>query len=146
MVYMPTLGEVILSQRSANASYRSRLGSLGKGNGPESLLKLQRAPEIDEVIMSCIDEIWNIYDDDQSGYLDKEECFNFIINSFKGAANKEAEEEKDDKSSDRSDNKLENMNHLREQFEYFFLKVDEDGSGTISKDEMLCFIRELIEI
>ena len=53
---------------------------------------------------------------------------------------------KDDKSSDRSDNKLENMNHLREQFEYFFLKVDEDGSGTISKDEMLCFIKELIEI
>ena len=94
MVYMPTLGEVILSQRSANASYRSRLGSLGKGNGPESLLKLQRAPEIDEVIMSCIDEIWNIYDDDQSGYLDKEGCFNFIIIPSKAQQTKKLKKKK----------------------------------------------------
>ena len=145
MTPMPTLGQIILSHRSANGSKRSRWGSFIKGNGPESLLMLQKAPEIDEIIMSCIDEIWNQYDDDQSGYLDKEECFNFIINSFKGAANKEAEE-KEENESDRSDNKLENQIHLQEQFEYFFSKVDKDGGGTISKDEMLYFIKELIEI
>ena len=42
------------------------------------------APDIDDIIKNCIEEIWNQYDDDESGYLDKEECFNFIIDSFDG--------------------------------------------------------------
>ena len=41
--------------------------------GPQSLLEKQLAPDIDEVIKNCIDTIWDKYDDDDSGYLDKEE-------------------------------------------------------------------------
>ena len=40
------------------------------------------APDIDDIIKNCIEEIWNQYDDDESGYLDKEECFRFIMESF----------------------------------------------------------------
>ena len=43
---------------------------------------MQKAPEIDDVIKNCIDSIWDKYDDDDSGYLDKQECFKFIMESF----------------------------------------------------------------
>ena len=52
--------------------------------GPKSLLEKQQAPDIDEVIKNCIETIWDKYDDDDSGYLDKEECFRFITESFQG--------------------------------------------------------------
>ena len=38
--------------------------------------------DIDDIVMKCIDEIWDKYDADESGYLDKEECFNFISQTF----------------------------------------------------------------
>ena len=34
--------------------------------------------------MNCIEAIWEKYDDDASGYLDKDECFKFIMESFRG--------------------------------------------------------------
>ena len=39
------------------------------------------APDIDDVIRQCIEQIFNQYDDDGSGSLNKDECFNFFMNS-----------------------------------------------------------------
>ena len=41
-------------------------------------------PDSDEIIENCIDAIWDKYDVDQSGYLDKEECFIFMLESVSG--------------------------------------------------------------
>ena len=34
--------------------------------------------DIDMVIAKCVDEIWQVYDEDNSGSLDKEETRNFV--------------------------------------------------------------------
>ena len=34
--------------------------------------------EIDRVIQKCVDEIWSKYDDDNNGFLDKDETKKFV--------------------------------------------------------------------
>ena len=109
------------------------------GELPESLAKFQKAPEIDDVIKNCIDSIWDKYDDDDSGYLDKQECFKFIMESFLAVS-------PDADAADGDASKIDNNSHLKEQFEYFYQKVDVDGSGAVTKNEMLQFIKNMIEI
>ena len=36
---------------------------------------------MNEVLQKCIDQIWFKYDDDNSGYLDREEARKFVIES-----------------------------------------------------------------
>ena len=54
------------------------------GQGPVSLVQKQAMPNVDDILKNCIDAIWKKYDVDDTGYLDKEECFMFIMESVKG--------------------------------------------------------------
>ena len=40
------------------------------------------APSMDKIINHCIDLIWNQYDRDSSGYLDREEAYRFVQESI----------------------------------------------------------------
>ena len=53
-------------------------------------------PSVDEIIKHCIDEIWDKYDDDNNGYLDREETKAFIKDSLKGEDKEDGDQEEDD--------------------------------------------------
>ena len=93
-------------------------------------MQLESFPETDDIIRKCIDQIWEQYDEDNSGYLDREETRRFIISTIG-----EMDEADDDNDDNRDDGFTE------EDFEQCFRKVDVDNSGAISKDEMLTFIK-----
>ena len=79
--------------------------------------------DIDMVIASCVDEIWEVFDDDNSGSLDKAETKKFIRSTLK----------------DMSDG-----NPLSDDdFEQCFKEFDEDGSGLIERVEMINFIKKV---
>lgn len=65
-----------------------------------------------------IDKIWEQYDEDRNGYLDKEEARKFI--------------------EDMSDTLLKSLGHhlSKRVFDDVFEHFDLDKSGTIDKDEM----------
>lgn len=79
--------------------------------------------DIDEVIKKMVDDIWEQYDDDNSGELDKEETRQFVQDNLEEMADGA-------KFNDRD-------------FEQCFLDFDKDGSGTIDKDEMVQFIKRV---
>ena len=79
---------------------------------------------MDKVLKVCVDEIFEHYDDDKNGTLDKEECKKFIMSAI-------------EEMGVGPDNEVFNEN----DFEECFKKVDVDGSGTIDKDEMFKFIK-----
>ena len=60
-------------------------------------------PSVDEIIRHCIDEIWIRYDDDNNGYLDREETRAFIRDSLKGEddGGREEDEEEDKNITDK---------------------------------------------
>ena len=66
-----------------------------------------------------IDTIWNTYDEDMSGELDKEETRNFIQQLLGSEKMTDA-----------------NFNNV-------FAAIDEDGSGLIDKAELAMFVRKL---
>ena len=80
--------------------------------------------DIDMVIASCVDEIWEVFDDDNSGSLDKEETKKFIRSTLQGM------------SSD--GNALSD-----DDFEQCFKEFDDDGSGFIERAEMIAFIKKV---
>ena len=84
----------------------------------------KRTSDIDVVIAKCVQEIWQEYDDDNSGSLDKEETRQFVKNTLG---------DMDAGGKGMSD----------EEFEQCFIEFDEDGSGTIEKHEMIAFIRNI---
>ena len=96
------------------------------------------APHIDDIIRNCIDYIFEHYDDDGSGCLDKEECFNFFMNQVKDFTQDIQETQSEDEEED--------LAKKMEQFDQLYLKVDREGDGTIDKDEMFYFIKELLEL
>ena len=64
------------------ASYRKQdQNNSSMGKGPVSLLSKHAPPDVDEILQNCIDAIWNKYDTDDTGYLDREECFAVIMES-----------------------------------------------------------------
>ena len=95
-------------------------------------------PKLDEIMMRCIDKIWDVYDDDGNGYLDREETRAFIQSSLKG------EPDPNDKEEDEEDD--ENSITNQKYFEACFRRVDEDNSGVISKMEMLKFLKIVAEL
>ena len=82
--------------------------------------------DINKVIEKCVNDIWDSYDDDGSGTLDKDECKQFVINTMKEAMGPEVVETFSD-----------------DDFDSAFSKVDLDGNGTIEKGEMVMFIRRV---
>lgn len=70
-----------------------------------------------------MDEIWEEYDTDNSGSLDKNEAKRFIKNTLT-----EFYDESDISDGD---------------FEAAFHEFDKDGSGTIEKNELAVFVRRM---
>ena len=109
------------------------LAESSQTNGfPGSLL--QEAPGIDDVLKKSIDEIWELYDADESGYLDKEEILKFIRGAIQGKPMDDAADESDDGADDP-------VKLSTAEIEACFRQFDQDGNGVILKDEMTEFIK-----
>jgi Ca2+-binding EF-hand superfamily protein len=80
--------------------------------------------------MGIIDELWDKYDDDNSGALDYSETKNFIRDSLSNLPGDKLGEE------------IPEFND--HAFAEVFNTFDEDGSGTIEKDEMVAFLKHMI--
>ena len=78
---------------------------------------------IDEIIDKTIDDIWDSYDKDKSGFLDKNETKQFVKSTLMEVGDNGAFSE--------------------EEFEKCFKKFDKDGNGQISRDEMKAFIKDV---
>ena len=78
----------------------------------------------EQAIQGVIDQIWDTYDVDKSGALDKEETKKFVQDTLQ------------DMSADGA-----GFNDA--DFEQCFNEFDKDKSGTIEKHEMLLFIKQV---
>ena len=74
--------------------------------------------------MDQVDDIWELYDTDQSGVLNKSQTKNFVIDTLKNLR-------PDDKFSD-------------EAFSDVFKSFDRDNSGNVEKKEMFYFIKHIM--
>ena len=83
-------------------------------------------PTVDSIIGEAVDSIWQKYDKDNSGQLDREETMRF----FQKTLNELGETEEFDEK------------YFEEAFEAF----DKDGSGTISQLEMHIFIKQMVDL
>ena len=77
----------------------------------------------EQAIQGVVDQIWNTYDVDKNGYLDKEETKKFVQETlgYLGSGEK----------------------FYQEAFDEVFAEFDKDKSGTVEKSEMLDFYRQL---
>ena len=78
------------------------------------------------MIKSCVEDIWDQYDEDNSGILDKAECREFIKKTLS-----EIMPGKEDQIYNEPD------------FERVFTDFDINNDGTISKEEMSRFIKKV---
>lgn len=76
------------------------------------------------MLKQCIDEIWQEYDKDYNGYLDKEECKRFILSTVDEM-----------KGTPMPDGDLD--------FDNCFSEIDTNNSGHISKDEMINLFKKV---
>ena len=74
------------------------------------------------VLKRCVEDIWDQYDNDGNGVLDKEETKRFVVEQL--------EEIEEGRMFDDDD------------FDECFRNFDVDGSGTIDKLEMVEFIKK----
>merc|ERR1739844_840068 len=86
-------------------------------------LKMAQSSEIGNVIGKCVDEIWSKYDDDNNGYLDKQETKRFVQDTLADMADGAGFNDDD--------------------FDQCFREFDKDGSGTIERGEMVQFIKQV---
>ena len=78
----------------------------------------------EQAIQGVIDQIWETYDVDKSGALDKEETKKFVQDTLGNLGS-------GDEFSD-------------EAFDEVFSTFDKDNSGTVEKNEMVVFIKQLL--
>ena len=78
----------------------------------------------EQAIQAVIDQIWDTYDDDKSGQLDKKETKKFVQDTLGNLGS-------GDEFSD-------------DAFDEVFGTFDKDGSGTVDKQEMVQFIKQLL--
>ena len=76
---------------------------------------------MEQIIKKCIDDIWKNYYSDNSDFLDKNETMTFVNNTIS-----EMRESGEFSEGD---------------IEACFKEFDEDGNGTISRDDMKIFIK-----
>ena len=78
----------------------------------------------EQAIQGVIDQIWDTYDVDKSGALDKEETKKFVQDTLGNLG-----------SGDE---------FSQEAFDEVFATFDKDNSGTVEKNEMVVFIKQLL--
>lgn len=85
--------------------------------------------EEDKIINDVIDEIWKVYNDDDNEFLDRSEMEKFIYITLI-------------ESGIRQYDRIEDLRN-DENFIRCYNLFDKDNDGTISKDELGSFIREV---
>ena len=90
---------------------------------PKKLEVSQEEDAIDEAMTTYIQNIWEMYDADGNGVLDKDESKQFVQEMMSDLVSAD-HEEIDDAS-----------------FEQIFAMLDTDGSGTIDKQEMFNYLK-----
>ena len=78
----------------------------------------------EQAIQGVIDQIWDTYDVDKSGALDKQETKKFVQDTLGNLGS-------GDEFSD-------------EAFDEVFATFDKDNSGTVEKSEMVVFVKQLL--
>ena len=85
--------------------------------------------EEDNIINEVLDEIWNKFNDDNNDILDKREMARFIYITLI-------------ESGQRNYHTVEDCFNDK-MFNMIFQQFDEDGDGTVSRDELKTFIQGL---
>ena len=80
----------------------------------------------EQAIQAVIDQIWDTYDQDNSGALDKEETKKFVKDTLGNLGGGDGEFSDD-------------------AFDEVFGTFDKDNSGTVEKNEMVVFIKQLLQ-
>ena len=83
---------------------------------------------MDSAIVQVVENVWNKYDADGSGQLDRAEATMFVMDSL----------------TQMNSDKSEQYEFREADFEVFFRELDKDNSGTIEKEEMFVFIQRVI--
>ena len=84
------------------------------------------------MLSECVELLWTLYDSQDLGYLDREQSKLFVEDALLGRDFHH--------SSDGSDG----IDDLSDQeYNSIFSKIDTDGNGTLSKDEMVEFLKLL---
>ena len=83
-------------------------------------------PTVDSIIGEAVDSIWQRYDKDNSGQLDREETMRFFRQTLIELGETEDFDEK--------------------YFDKAFEAFDKDGSGAISQLEMHIFIKQMVDL
>lgn len=83
---------------------------------------------MDSAIVQVVENVWNKYDADGSGQLDRAEATAFVMDSL----------------TQMNTDKQEQYEFREGDFEVFFRELDKDNSGTIEKEEMFVFIQRVI--
>ena len=96
-----------------------------------------KPPEIDDILLLCIEQLWDTYDVDDSGYLDREQTRKFFLDTI-------CEEDPGPYEDDEFEEDEGRMSMY--EFNRVFKAIDTDGNGTLSKDEMIEFIKKLTGI
>ena len=86
--------------------------------------KIKNMSAEEQAIQGVIDQIWDTYDVDKSGALDKMETKKFVQDTLGNLGS-------GDEFSD-------------EAFDEVFATFDKDNSGTVEKNEMVVFIKQLL--
>ena len=89
-------------------------------------LSIRSAVPDDQTIDRVVGQIWETYDADRSGALDKRETRKFVQDTLGNLGS--GDEFSDDAFSD------------------VFATFDKDGSGTVEKGEMAVFVKQLLAI
>ena len=92
--------------------------------------------DVDQMLTWIVDQIWGNYDQDRSGMLNLSETKNLILETITILSGGK-EEEVEDKWNDIINFK---------QFTELFNKIDEDASGTVTKDELIKFIKLIVKL
>ena len=86
------------------------------------LIKMaESTPEQEKVIQGVVDQTWETYDVDKSGYLDKEETKKFVQETLGSGSG-----------------------YSDESFNELFSTFDKDNSGKVEKNEIFTFIKQIL--
>lgn len=82
-------------------------------------------PDITTILLECLDQLWYLYDADGTGYLDREEAQQFIIDCLEATSQS-------------------SLDFDQQDFEACFQRLDQDKNGVLNKQEMVIFMKDIL--
>ena len=104
-----------------------------------------KIPNTDELFANIIDEMWDKYDEDGNGYIDKDEFHQFMLDTFGddlpdlASKNLGFERQFDEKEYSPDDVRSLTKSELDECFDFFDINRDK----TVSKEEMIEILKTM---